>query len=1001
MAGANGRRRVAILGGGVGAITTAWALSQPDGWQERLEITVYQQGWRLGGKGASGRNAAFGQRIEEHGLHIWAGFYENAFRSMRECYAELVARGLRRPEAPLATLDEAFSGLDRFYVSERVGDAWRPWRFDVEPNSAVPGTGGLMPSPVDYLEMALEWLRDRLAALLGHERMPAALPEPPRPLDWIVRLLEEGGIAVTLGGAGLLDHALGLVRGLPRDARLHHGAHHNALAWMLRELGGWLRALAREELTRDDELRRLYIMLDLGAAGLVGMIADGVLTDGFDPLDAEELTAWLRRHGASDLALESAVIVGFYDYIFGYPGGRVDRRGVGAGTALRAMLRLAFTFKGHFFYKMQAGMGDTVFAPYYQVLRDRGVRFEFFRRVTGLGLSADRGRIERIELVRQAEAQGGEYDPLVEVRGLPCWPSLPIYKRLEGGDGLRGIDLESPWGEPVGRPETLRSGIDFDEVVLGISLGALPEITQELAAASPSWRAMLDGVATVQTQAIQLWLTEPTGALGFSELAARSGADPGDVDHEPRPLLTSFGEPFDTWADMSHLLLREDWPGAGGPRSVAYFCNVRREESPLPPPSDHAYPARELARTRDAARAWLEGELPGLWPEAAGRRRRQGGHGFRWELLYDPEARDGPARLDAQYVRANLGGSERYVLSVPGSVGKRLPSGESGFENLYLAGDWTLNGINAGCVEAAAISGLAAARALSGRKIEIVGEGDAVPPRPPGLTGYAAQTARWPSSVAYATGRMDGWYVPLALPTDEVARMLPRDLEPAPQSITPRDHHPVILLFDSQRDVRPNLLPALPRLGDYLELILIVSLVRYRGGRPAGVFCHLPALHLDSLLPILAGRALYGFAKHRARIERGPDSYRVERGGRLVVEGRFREAGPTVAAAGFPVLHRLLDLPIVCRRQLGGDQYCFFDFGLEHASLQPVEAEVTAGAGLLPRASKDTFKVPHIDRAVLGAFRLWTEWTLTNPLDSRRIERLSAEHARFDAGPGR
>ena len=27
-------------------------------------------------------------RIEEHGLHLWMGFYENAFRLMRECYAE-------------------------------------------------------------------------------------------------------------------------------------------------------------------------------------------------------------------------------------------------------------------------------------------------------------------------------------------------------------------------------------------------------------------------------------------------------------------------------------------------------------------------------------------------------------------------------------------------------------------------------------------------------------------------------------------------------------------------------------------------------------------------------------------------------------------------------------------------------------------------------------------------------------------------------------------------
>jgi hypothetical protein len=33
--------------------------------------------------------------------------------------------------------------------------------------------------------------------------------------------------------------------------------------------------------------------------------------------------------------------------------------------------------------------------------------------------------------------------------------------------------------------------------------------------------------------------------------------------------------------------------------------------------------------------------------------------------------------------------------------------------NLYLAGDWTLNGLNAGCVEAAVMSSMQAARAIS------------------------------------------------------------------------------------------------------------------------------------------------------------------------------------------------------------------------------------------------------------------------------------------------
>ena len=56
------RRRVAILGGGMAGLSAAWRLSEP-GWRDRFEsITVYQRGWRLGGKGASSRGATWTDR---------------------------------------------------------------------------------------------------------------------------------------------------------------------------------------------------------------------------------------------------------------------------------------------------------------------------------------------------------------------------------------------------------------------------------------------------------------------------------------------------------------------------------------------------------------------------------------------------------------------------------------------------------------------------------------------------------------------------------------------------------------------------------------------------------------------------------------------------------------------------------------------------------------------------------------------------------------------------
>ncbi len=143
-----GRKKIAVIGGGVGAITACYAITQIPGWDQSYDITVYQLGWRCGGKGASGRNADRHQRIEEHGLHIWAGFYENAFRLMRDCYETLNRTGLRAPDAPLGTLDKAFKGLSHFFLAEDLPQpdgsvSLHPWRVDFQPNGNLPGTGGI------------------------------------------------------------------------------------------------------------------------------------------------------------------------------------------------------------------------------------------------------------------------------------------------------------------------------------------------------------------------------------------------------------------------------------------------------------------------------------------------------------------------------------------------------------------------------------------------------------------------------------------------------------------------------------------------------------------------------------------------------------------------------------------------------------------------------------------------------------------------------------------
>jgi len=131
-------------------------------------------------------------------------------------------------------------------------------------------------------------------------------------------------------------------------------------------------------------------------------------------------------------------------------------------------------------------------------------------------------------------------------------------------------------------------------------------------------------------------------------------------------------------------------------------------DPPAPPGGGDPLPgATALVRTN--AVSWLNQSIRWLWPNAVD------AQGFRWKLLRAAPGKLGEDRLDDQYWRANIAGSERYVLSLPGTLDDRLPPGPTDFANLYLAGDWVrVAAFNAGCMEVAVMGGLGAGAALAG-----------------------------------------------------------------------------------------------------------------------------------------------------------------------------------------------------------------------------------------------------------------------------------------------
>lgn len=734
------KEKIAILGGGVGALTAAFALTESG---RDYDITVYQLGWRLGGKGASGRNLEppANYRIEEHGLHVWSGLYDNAFRLMRRCYADLG----RAPDAPLATWQEAFKPQNFVAMEECYKGEWFHWPFQLPTNEELPGAedATLFLPLWSYIGEALQLMR-RLFKSSPQAQRPAA--QAAENLEgWLQELIKR--LTADLEkpllhlGDALLYAAYKAAKQLGQDkpgldlgdiARWFGGGVEHVLQEIILKIltafMHWLWAEVKDQLDQA-ETRRAWMSINFLYGNARGVLEGELIEKGFAAVDDQDYRAWLQSYLMPDdgLTVNSPLAWFIYDADFAYRDGDASKPSMSASAALYSLIRLAFTWKGAVIWKMQAGMGDTVFTPLYRVLQKRGVRFEFFHRVKQLHLSADQQSIAAITMGQQVKLKppqagtspcGKGYQPLIEVKGLECWPSTPLYEQIVDGEHLKRekVNFED-WCSGEVAETTLMVGQHFDRVVLGISIGALPYLCCDLIKAKPKWKDMVDQVKTVRTQACQLWLQPTAYELGWTLLG--------------EPTLSTYNvSPLNSWADMSHLLDREGWPARGEhyPLNIAYFCGPMADEEPLPltdcgPRQDCRELSQEAGdqKVKEEARRFLEHDIAHLWPRAVG----PAGQGFNWQLLVDnrPGAPQGPARLESQYIRANVQPTERYVLSLPGSACYRLDPGDSGFANLYLAGDWTKNAFNSGCVEAAAISGLLASNAISGypERDDIVG----------------------------------------------------------------------------------------------------------------------------------------------------------------------------------------------------------------------------------------------------------------------------------------
>ncbi len=705
--------KVAVIGGGCASIAAAFELSRPEH-NGKFQITIYQVGWRLGGKGASGRGQA--ARIEEHGFHVWMGFYENAFRLMRECYAELK----RDPhKCRIAHWRDAFFPAPFLSVTTPSRDGpYSPLLSYFPPADGLPGDPLTSNNPFtvsSYLAHAASALRTMLLTVearasrhVGADRVQQAEPTfdlhgaslqsgvlPEDLTARIARLLKFGLLATT---AGIVE-GLGLLQILFERSAVYP----NIVLPILEAMSATARRQVEALFNNDSELQILWQAIDLVMTSMLGMVRFGLLTDpvGFDAINDYDFRDWLRVNGAAESTVNSPLVRAAYDLAMAYEDGDYTRARHAAGVALRGSLRFLFTYRGSIVWKMRAGMGDVVFAPFYELLKRRGVSFRFFHRLEAVKMAkpselmpGERAYVKALEFAIQAEVRDGEYRPLVDLDGLPCWPSAPDYSQLVGGENLKDRKFESHWDRRAVETKTLRVGEDFDFVVLGVGLGAIPFVCRDLVERDHRWRDMVARIKTVETQAFQLWMREDMEALGWNG---------------PSVSMCGFARPFDTWGDMRHLIAEERWPS--GPGSIAYFCSALTNGESAPAGGGFEYETSRREQVRRNAIDFLNAEVGQLWPRAVSPTGK-----FRWELLLDVNGapKDSEARFDSQFWTANVNPSDRYVLSLPGTQKYRISPLDNTYDNMTVAGDWTACGLDTGCVESAVISGRLAAHAISG-----------------------------------------------------------------------------------------------------------------------------------------------------------------------------------------------------------------------------------------------------------------------------------------------
>ena len=723
MSDATGRRtKVVVVGGGPGGLSTAYHLTAASNPRAaELDVSVYQMGWRLGGKGATGRDPG-NDRILEHGIHGFAGFYWNATEMLKGAYEVLhpgaVPNLSELPGRLPRCIEEALLPSDSIVITNYYAG-----RQCQKTLVLLPGNG---PHPWEGVpDLAAEHVVGAIAQYAM--ALVQALIETNEKKGWFARLLLWGPERIERKLVSELAEVLG---------RAKPGRHEHLLKGF-DELLGWLTDHALRASDKWDTVRLAFNVIDYYRTIIKGLIADGLLdiekepdgtgsgvsftVKGIDSIDHLNYTEWLESHGLHPMTMASSFTHSTAYVCFSLPDGDSSRvPTMSAASFLLWELRTAFSRRNHFYW-FRLGTGETIIKPIYQALQTNGVHFEFFHKLIDMEIAADGTTVESLTFQRQARIKGSAaYQPLRPAKRAEVgevWPDEPLWDQLEQADEIRShlrsdphlgmptLGLESAWcaWQPNDHV-VLRRGVDFDIAVVAMPPQAIAHFVPTLAA-DPHIAPAVEQLKSVQTMQLQLWLNKTVEEMGL-----QVPQTPGSVN---RYTSVSLPDPLNALVDFTDTMAYEGWAGADRPKSLVQLCGPLQDLGLRD--SDYLnadYPEQIWRRAAALAGQWMRTAGVAL-PEAQGDRpMNQLSFDFQ-SLWHEDDDHMGEQRLWSQYIRANIDPSELYVLAPKGSADAR-PQPWDVLDNLAVAGDWVYTGINIGSFEGATMGGKLASYAVTG-----------------------------------------------------------------------------------------------------------------------------------------------------------------------------------------------------------------------------------------------------------------------------------------------